>query len=342
MSLLGSLWGDSGNGGGGGGAKGDSSSGGPVCKQEKMSYAQVASYSSSGESSQSKRASKGSGSCLPAKQPQLSGAKRPRSPKAASCGCCFRTTHGTVECRHQIVCLRCACVGHMAARCPVENRRSPHRKKVHVRTKCVGSQVGSLAKLHSDEGGLPLGGSRDQKLTRTSLSIPLPPESGGLREDLAKVAVLSLVEDQANESNLLDVIPSVLNMSLAGPITSVNECTFLIPLASREEVKELCKMGKFKVRTKDGPCELLLAPWSAKLGAIARASGEGQWVLIWNLPLHAWSWSVIAEVLRPVGELVALSQAALPHKQFLSVLVRRRLGVSLPLEQDFSMGMRHY
>lgn len=43
-----------------------------------------------------------------------------------------------------------------------------------------------------------------------------------------------------------------------------------------------------------------------------------------------------------VGELVAFSQATVSHKHFISVLVRRRAGVSLPLEIDFSLGMRKY
>lgn len=42
------------------------------------------------------------------------------------------------------------------------------------------------------------------------------------------------------------------------------------------------------------------------------------------------------------GELVAFSQATVSHKRFISVLVRHRAGVSLPLEIDFSLGMRKY
>lgn len=37
---------------------------------------------------------------------------------------------------------------------------------------------------------------------------------------------------------------------------------------------------------------------------------------------------------------MALSQATLPHKRFILTLVRHRLGVSLPMELDFSLGMR--
>lgn len=65
----------------------------------------------------------------------LSGAKRPRSPTESSCGRCFRRTHKTADCRHQVVCLRCSGVGHVAANCRAELRRSPKRNRVHVRTK---------------------------------------------------------------------------------------------------------------------------------------------------------------------------------------------------------------
>lgn len=129
---------------------------------------------------------------------------------------------------------------------------------------------------------------RGPKINRDSLSIPLSPESSDLREELTKVAVLTLEEGFVNESSLLAVIPSLINVSLAGPISPLNDCIFLLPLMNREEVKELCKMGKFKAMTKDGQCVLKIAPWSAEIGAIGRVSGEGRWILIWNLPLHAW------------------------------------------------------
>lgn len=109
---------------------------------------------------------------------------------------------------------------------------------------------------------------RAQQLSRASLSIPLYPEAMELREDLAKVAVLSLEEGFVNESNLLALIPSVINKELAGHIMPVNKCNFLLPLKSRDEVKDLYKLGNFTVMTKGGPCKVMLSSWSAELGAV--------------------------------------------------------------------------
>lgn len=86
--------------------------GGEIGKDSKRSYAQAASSSSSGgiprsqgkriqDSMQVKIGKLQSGACI-------SGAKRLRSPVDATCGRCFRSTHKTSECRHQVVCLRCA------------------------------------------------------------------------------------------------------------------------------------------------------------------------------------------------------------------------------------------
>lgn len=175
-----------------------------------------------------------------------------------------------------------------------------------------------------------------------AVSLPVLPEVATTREELEKVAILSIVDGAVNESSVMDVVPAVLNIQLAGPITPFNECDFVVPLKSRAEVKEICKMGTFKASTKDGVCSLRLAPWSAELGAEGRASGNGQWLHIWNLPLHGWSWGIISEVLRPTGELVAISQAATSHKRFISVLVRCRASISLPLEFEVSLGMRRY
>lgn len=156
------------------------------------------------------------------------------------------------------------------------------------------------------------------------------------------MVVLSLIEGFVNDSNLLTVLPSIINRELTGPITPLNDCAFLLPMKSREEVKDLCRLGTFAASTEDSPCKLQVSPWSAEMGAVGRKSREGQWIHIWNLPLHAWCWSIIAKVLSPVGELVAISQAELPHIYFISVLVRRQAGVALPLELDFNMGMRKY
>lgn len=65
-------------------------------------------------------------------------------------------------------------------------------------------------------------------------------------------------------------------------------------------------------------------------------------VLILNLPLHGWCWEVIIEVLRPVGKLISLSQACVPHKMFILALVHRQRGVELPMELDYSLAMRRY
>lgn len=91
-----------------------------------------------------------------------------------------------------------------------------------------------------------------------------------------KVAVLSLIDGFVNEVSILEIEPSILNLTLIGPITLLNDYTFLVPLKNRDVVKEVCKLGTFKVATKDGPCTLRLSPWSVKLGADGKTSGEGQ------------------------------------------------------------------
>lgn len=108
---------------------------------------------------------------------------------------------------------------------------------------------------------------KDRRPTHVSLSLPLTPEIEKIRGDLFRVAVLSLVEGFINEASVLEVAPTIINKSLAGPITPLNDCCFLVPLANREEVKEVCRFGTAKVATKDGPCTLRISPWSAEIGA---------------------------------------------------------------------------
>lgn len=118
------------------------------------------------------------------------------------------------------------------------------------------------------------------RLSHTSLSIALTQETEKIWDELAKVAVLSLVDGHVNDTSVLEVAPTIITMALAGPIMPLNDCSFLVPLANRDEVRKVCKLSTFKFSTKDGPCTLKMVPWSAEIGADGRASGSGQWVSI--------------------------------------------------------------
>lgn len=85
---------------------------------------------------------------------------------------------------------------------------------------------------------------------------------------------------------LNEVLPSVINHALAGLLTPLNDNTYLVPMSSKADVKEACKLDEAKLSTKDGICSARFAPWSAELGVVNRAFGEGIWVRIWNLPMH--------------------------------------------------------
>lgn len=334
MSLLGELW----KGGTSPEKKGGlTASGEGILDKPGMSYSEAAS-----SSSEDKRSPNRMLGDLQKKVRPLVGAKRPRSPGEQTCGRCFRATHKTSECKHQVVCLRCNGVGHVAARCRMEVRRSPKRKRLHVRSKhqtVVEDQ--NLLKSPSETAPPPLGPSLLMPPWST-LSLPLTPEITAVREELALVVVVTIISGYVTDLALDEVLPSIINRSLAGPLTPVNDNTYLVPLSCRADVKEVSKMEVMQFSTKDGVCSAKFAPWTVELGAVERASGEGVWVRIWNLPMHGWCWSVILEVLKTVGEMVSLSQEFKTNKRFVSALVRRRRGVSLPMELELSLGMRRY
>lgn len=81
-----------------------------------------------------------------------------------------------------------------------------------------------------------------------------------MREELAKVAIVSIIAGFINEKSVIEVLPSIINHQLASPIRLVNDCTFLVLVANREEVKEICKLDIMKVSTKDGGCTLKVTP----------------------------------------------------------------------------------
>lgn len=146
----------------------------------------------------------------------------------------------------------------LVARCPVV--RSPNRKRLHARSKKLSS---------NEEDATQRGSSKPVQLqvpqpvvpevghvSRASIAISLTPEIEKLRDELAKVAVLSLVEGFVNESIILEVAPSIINRALARPLTPLSDCSYLIPLTSKEEVREVCMLDTFKVATKDD-CSLV-------------------------------------------------------------------------------------
>lgn len=160
-------------------------------------------------------------------------------------------------------------------------RRSPQRKRLHVRSKIMETQVHTGSEVTPDPAvSVPdsiVDGTRVpilQRSRRVALSLVLSPKIFVTWEELAKVTVLTMMSSYVNEKSMLEVAPSVIDKQLAGPITPLNEDAFLVSLASRDEVKEACKLGTFSTATKDGPCTMHLAAWSAELGANGRASGE--------------------------------------------------------------------
>lgn len=91
--------------------------------------------------------------------------------------------------------------------------------------------------------------------------------------------MLSRVAGYVNESSMINIASSVISRPFGGPITLLNEFSFLIVLKSRENVKEVCKLGSFNVSMKDDPCTLMLSPWSMDLVPMGRHVGEGNGLL---------------------------------------------------------------
>lgn len=126
----------------------------------------------------------------------------------------------------------------------------------------------------------PLLGPHMQLPVRTSLSLSLTPKITAARENLSSVLVVTILSGYVTDAALEDVLPSVINCSLAGPLTPVNDNTYLAPLSYRADVKEASKLDVTNFSTKDGVCSVKFAPWSAELGSLERADGDGVWVCI--------------------------------------------------------------
>lgn len=96
-----------------------------------------------------------------------------------------------------------------------------------------------MSKEVSGTGGLDdgQGGSSHESLSvprssRASVSISLSLAIAKLREELANVAMISLIDGFVNDSSIIEIIPTIIGCKLAGSVTPFNNCNFLVPLAS--------------------------------------------------------------------------------------------------------------
>lgn len=159
---------------------------------------------------------------------------------------------------------------------------------------------------------------------KAHLSISLTQETSKLRKELSKIIVLDVVSGQTNEDILLEFLPGALNTPRVDAVYEFRGNSYLATLCSEEEALKASKIGDLSLPSRLGPCVFSISQWTAEVGSVGAATGKGQVLLIWSLPLHAWTWPVLVDLLRPIGELVAIPQPSKRHKAFLSVLVRCR------------------
>lgn len=69
--------------------------------------------------------------------------------------------------------------------------------------------------------------------SHSSLSLPLIPEIAAVREELALVVVVTILSGYVSDAGLVEVLPTVINRSLARPLTPLNDNMYLVSLASR-------------------------------------------------------------------------------------------------------------
>lgn len=268
----------------------------------------------------------------------LAGSKRQRLPP--TCGHCLRSTHRTSECRHLLMCKRCGGAGHMAFGCRVELPSPPRRRRARPPAKARCSDLGNRSvapPVNSDRTAVDR--LHPQKI---NISLSLTQETVRLRKDLAKIIVLDVISGQTSEEILLEFLPGALNTPRVEAVYEFRGNSFLATLCSKEEAIKASKLAELSLPSRMGPCVVSISPWTVEVGSVGSASGRGQVLLIWNLPLHAWTWTVLVELLKPIGEMVAIPQPSKPHKSFLSVLVRCHHRTSLPFEVSLSFGMRRF
>lgn len=73
------------------------------------------------------------------------------------------------------------------------------------------------------------------------------------------------------DATLNEVIPYVINRTLAGPLIPLNDNMYLVPLTSRAEVKDVCKLDEVSFSKKGWDlrgetCSLVGGAWGSEPG----------------------------------------------------------------------------
>ncbi|XP_039139731.1 uncharacterized protein LOC120277049 [Dioscorea cayenensis subsp. rotundata] len=239
-----------------------------------------------------------------------------------------------------MTCKRCGGAGHMASGCRVELLSPPRHRRARPPTKARNSdKVVRSATSQAPFDRMVANCLHPQKV---NLLLSLTQETTKLRKDLAKIIVIEIISGQTSDEILLEFLPGVLNTPRVDAVYEFRGNSFLATLCREEEAIKASKVPELSLPSKMGPCVISISPWTVEVGFVGSASGKGQVLLIWNLPLHAWTWPVLVEILKPIGELVTIPQLSKPHKSFLSVFVRCHQRTSLPFEVSLSFGMRRF
>lgn len=132
---------------------------------------------------------------------------------------------------------------------------------------------------------------------KVHVSISLTQETSKLRKELAKIVVLDVISGQTNDEILLEFLPGALNTPRVDAVYEFRGSSFLATLCSEEEAIRASKIGELSLPSRLGQYVFSISLWTAEVGSVGAASGKGQVLLIWNLPLHAWTWTVLVGLL---------------------------------------------
>lgn len=193
--------------------------------------------------------------------------------------------------------------GHLAANGRVELPSPPRHRRVRPKAKESSSYTKGSLHVNTKQDG---DSSANPRWQRSHLSISLSQKTSKLRRELAKIVVLDIISSQTNEELLLEFLPGALNMPRVGAIYDFKGNSYLATLCSDAEAIKASKIGELSLSSKLGPCVISIKPWTVEIGSVGLATEKAQVLLIWNLPLHALTWSVLVDLLKPIGNLVAI------------------------------------
>ncbi|KAJ0987977.1 hypothetical protein J5N97_006333 [Dioscorea zingiberensis] len=143
------------------------------------------------------------------------------------------------------------------------------------------------------------------------------------RERMKTFSLITITERRGgavDTSDITDVLSCLVDEHWQWEVKPLREGRFITAFPSAELARRTEAAGPLRVLR----FTIELEPWTPDLWKTGRAEGATRWVIVKNMPMDCWNRDTVARLLKPAGDLVAVSNQSRTYGNDLKILLRVR------------------